>query len=194
MLRAELLGNTRAEDGTVVVAQVRAEPGQTTDEPAHRDRERQDEENLSVGIPDEDDGRHRARLRADVLLPLRQPIECLEHRAVGLALEGAPERLDRAEVMENLDADIAGRQGRRRCAIAPGRPEALVDGKEIGKPGTLAYGEIDFGHSNGRRLIEKCPGAVLQPKLNKWCISARPDRSNSMLNRPCRYVTGLCNC
>ena len=71
------------------------EPSQVSSraKPARRTDERQQEAGWrAAGVARDDDGRLHAVARADMALPGRQPVEALEDGAVGLRLEGAPER------------------------------------------------------------------------------------------------------
>jgi len=74
----------------IVVAQLRAQPGEPPDRSLRLDGERQDEQEYAVWIATQHDRRARAAGIADVLLPLGQPFECLEDRACGRAFGTPP--------------------------------------------------------------------------------------------------------
>jgi len=104
-IRAQALGEVPAQQGRVVVAELRPEPTQTSDRPASLDREREYEEGLAVGDPSEDYRRERAAACADMPLPGREPIERLEYGAAGLALERSPLLSDINQVAAQLQVE-----------------------------------------------------------------------------------------
>jgi len=75
---AEVRAKLFAEDRRVVVAQVAAEPAQLAYQAAAFDRQRQDEQQIAVGVAAENDRRPRALPVADMMLPSGEPVERLE--------------------------------------------------------------------------------------------------------------------
>ena len=92
-------GEARRQERRVVIAQIRAEPGQFARRAGGAHRERQQHQKRPRAVAHGDDGRPHALAGADQALPGREPVEALEHRAVGLRLEGAPVRPDRRQVL-----------------------------------------------------------------------------------------------
>jgi hypothetical protein len=103
MLGVDRTGKALFQKRRIVIAEIRPEPGQTADHAAALDRQRQDEEKLSVLVTPHDDGRYGAAAPADMALPGGEKAVGLEHGAVGVALEGLPLRLDRGQVVVNLE-------------------------------------------------------------------------------------------
>src|SRR3954454_11878525 len=93
MLGVDRTGKTRVQKRRIVIAEIRPEPGQAADDAAALDRQRQDEEKLPVRVARHDHRRYGAAARADMALPSCKKAVCLEHGAVGVALEGVPLRL-----------------------------------------------------------------------------------------------------
>jgi hypothetical protein len=61
-------------------------------------------------------------MSADMALPARQPIEGLEHGAIGPPFEVTPILLDRRQILVNGETNVAGeRFGRRYAHVIGGR-------------------------------------------------------------------------
>src|SRR5688500_2892379 len=86
----DALAEIRRKQRSVVVAQFGAEPGQPVREPAAQYGKRQQEQQLPKAVAARDDGGSDAVPASDVTLPNREPIEALEHGAVGDHFECAP--------------------------------------------------------------------------------------------------------
>src|SRR5262249_4139190 len=97
----------------VVIAQLRAEPGETAGQAVRLDCKLQDEQQLPVDVVPEHDCRNGAIARADLALPGGEPIEGLEDGAVGPLLERLPLVPDRLEVAVDAQVD-AGTRDRLR--------------------------------------------------------------------------------
>src|SRR5215470_7968828 len=96
----------------VVVAQVRAEPGEPPDRSLRLDGERQNKQERAMRIAAKHDRGTRVSKIANMLLPLGQPFECLKNSACGRALERRPFRLQGSELVAELECDARARVAR----------------------------------------------------------------------------------
>jgi hypothetical protein len=109
------LREVRREQRGVVVAQVLTEPAQALSRIPTHQAKRRNERDVALGKAADDDHRTGAEAFADMPLPGREPVECLEGGAVGGALELPPFRLDCRELAENLDGELRPQVA---CALA----------------------------------------------------------------------------
>ena len=117
-------GESRRQQRRVVIAKFRAEPGEFAHPAGRADRKRQHEQYSPGAVAPHHDGGLHAVPRADMALPGRQPIETLEHGAIGVRFEGPPFALDRRQIL--IDRDRECRRARRpattpACAPWPDR-------------------------------------------------------------------------
>src|SRR5438128_1689185 len=127
-----MIGKAPGQQRRIVVAQMRSEPGQTSNRAVGCDRQRQDEEKALVRIAAENDCRDGIMASADVMLPLREPVERLEHGAVDTRLERFPLLFDLTQVEVDLEFEdrprvrVGRTRIRDRYYLADLRIEILV--------------------------------------------------------------------
>ena len=115
--RVDPLGEILRQQRAVVVAKVAAEPSEPPRKAAGLDCKRQDEEQLAAAVAAGDDGGPGAAKAADVPLPGGEPVEALEHGAVGDLLERTPIRLDHSDAFVHGKTDIFGCSDEGACAF-----------------------------------------------------------------------------
>ena len=105
-------GKVAGEEWRVIVAELLAEPAEPSRQSSRRDAKRQQQSDFAVA--ELADGNDRADLLplTDMPLPCREPIEGLEHGAVGDAFEAAPFGFNRGEIAVDAKAQV-----RRRLAL-----------------------------------------------------------------------------
>ena len=198
-LGAHAVGELLRQQRRIVVAQLRPEPGEAPHRSVRLDRKLQDEEQEPIAVAAEHDGGNGAAARADVPLPGGEPIEGLEHGAVGLPLERLPLVLHLGEIAMDAqpNARAGDRVGRLRARHAQRRAvgqrqlllvarrraagralRAAGDDGCVRRGVTLARAERDLacGHPGLvlPTLLRGSPPAWLQPFLNKSCPRTRP--------------------
>ena len=154
--RGKILGQQRG----VVVAQLGAQPGEAAHRTARLDRELQDEEQMTFGVAAQHDGRDRVLAFAYVPLPLGEPIEGLEHGAVGAPLERLPLALDLAQGAVDAQAHPGAgrlrqprraldRRARRRREFALGAGGSRRERLQAAAPRVARNRAIACGHARG---------------------------------------------
>src|SRR4051812_34981951 len=111
--RAHASGEMARQQRGVVVADLRAEPGQAADRANALDRELEDEQNLAVELAADHNGGTRPACGADMTLPGRQALERCKHGAIAVALEGLPLRADLIKIAVQRKHDARARDSVR---------------------------------------------------------------------------------
>jgi len=101
------------EERRVIVAELLAEPAQPPRRPVRRDAQRHDEGGVAVREAADGDRRLDPGAKPDMPMPGREPVEGLEHRAIGDRLEAPPLGLDICQIAVNAEVEIVRR-------LAPG--------------------------------------------------------------------------
>ena len=101
------------EERRVIVAELLAEPAQPPRRPVRRDAQRHDEGGVAVREAADGDRRLDPGAKPDMPMPGREPVEGLEHRAIGDRLEAPPLGLDICQIAVNAEVKVVRR-------VAPG--------------------------------------------------------------------------
>src|SRR6516164_178029 len=163
-MRGEPFGEKRR----VVIAQARTEPGEALNRTQRFDSERQDEQNLSIGLSTNHNGGNKLLQRADVALPVGKPIDGLKHRVVGVLLERSPFPADLIEVVMDAEVDVrlsfrlrnSIGQPHRLCWLIPRcerLPQAVVNAGCGGSAATTTLATPESDIANRHRLLARKP-------------------------------------
>ena len=120
VLRGHVLGEVTRDERCVIVAEFLTEPAQPPRQAVRRDAERQDEGGGAAGEAADDDRRLDLGAQPDMPVPRGEPVEGLEHGAIGDRFETPPLRLDRGQITVNAETEIARRvvPGRAACRVS----------------------------------------------------------------------------